>query len=107
MVRVEWRVWAANSRCPPKKSGPHPSGETVADLLGRVTVRGTGGHIFTAPRGRVIEKDGGVALQLTAEPLTTHVVVAVLQWGTERPQSWRDPVAPAIWRDLPVLRATI
>ena len=68
---------------------------------------GPGGHVFTAPRGTVIETDGGVALQLTAEPLTTHVVVAVLQWGTERPQPWRDPVARAIWRDLLVLRATI
>ena len=88
---VEWRMWAANSPCPPimvlpKKSGPHPSWETMAVLWGWVAVRGTGGHIFTAPRGAVIETDGGVALQLTVEPLTTHVVVAVLQWGANRPQ---------------------
>ena len=86
---------------------PHPSWETVAVLRGWVAVRGTGGHVFTAPRGTVIETDGGVALQLTAEPLTTHVVVAALQWVAKRPQPWRDPVARAIWRDLPILRATI
>ena len=79
----------------------------MAVLWGWVSVRGTGGHVFTAPRGIVIETDRGVALQLTAEPLTTHVVVAVLQWGTDRPQPWRDSVARAVYRDLPVLRATI
>ena len=42
-------------------------------------VRGTWGNVFTAPRGTVIETEGGVALQLTPEPLTTHVVVAVLR----------------------------
>ena len=109
---VEWRVWAANSPCPPvvvlpKKSGPHPSWETVAILWGWVTVRGNGGHVFISPRGTVIETDGGVALQLTAEPLITHVVLAVLQWGAERPQPSRDPVARVIWRDLPILRAAI
>ena len=51
-----------------------------------MAVRGTGGHVFTAPRGTVIETDGGTALQLTAEPLTTHAVVAVLQWGANKPQ---------------------
>ena len=90
-------MWAAISPCPPvvvlpKTSGPHPTWETVVFLRGRVTVRGIGGHVFTAPRGTVVETDGGVALQLTAEPLTTHVVVAVLQWGAERPQPWRDPI---------------
>ena len=112
LVGVEWRVWAANSPCPlvvaqPRKSGPHPSWETVAVLRGWVSARGTGGHVFTAPRGTVIETDGGVAVQLTAEPLATHVVVAVLQWVAERPQLWRDPVTRVIWRDLPILRATI
>ena len=95
LVGVEWRVWAANSRCPPvvvlPKSTSHPSWETVAVLSGRVAVRGTDGHVFTAPRGTVIETDGGTAWQLTAEPLTTHVVVAVLQWGVDKPQPWRDP----------------
>ena len=100
-VGVEWRVWAANSPCPlevvlPKKSGPHPGWETVAVLWGWVTVRRIGGHILTAPRGTVVETDGGVALQLTAKPLTTHVVVAVLPWGAERPQPWRDPIATVI-----------
>ena len=76
----------------PKSFGPHPSRETVAVLRGWVTVRGTVGHISTAPRGTVIETDRGVALQLEAEPLTRHVVVAVLQWGAKRPQSWRDPI---------------
>ena len=64
-------------------------------------------HVFTAPRGTVIETDGGTALQLAAELLTTHVVVAVLQWGADKPQPWRDPVAGAVWRDLPVLRAAV
>ena len=58
----------------------------MAVLWGWVTVRGAGGHVFTAPQGTVIETDGGGAMQLTAEPLTTHLVVAVLQWGTNRPQ---------------------
>ena len=111
LVGVEWRVWAANSPCPPVVVLPrrtsHPSWETVAVLWGWVAVRGTGGHVFTAPRGTVIETDGGTALQLTAEPLTTHVVVAVLQWGADKPQPWRDPVARAVWRDLPVLRAAV
>ena len=90
LVGVDWRVWAANSPCPPVVVLPrrtsHPSWETVAVLWGWVAVRGTGGHVFTAPRGTVIETDGGMALQLTAEPVTTHVVVAVLQWGADRPQ---------------------
>ena len=111
LVGVEWRVWAANSPCPPVVVLPrrtsHPSWETVAVLWGWVAVRGTDGHIFTAPRGTVIETDGGTALQLTAEPLTTHVVVAVLQWGANKPQPWRDPVARAVWRDLPVLKAAV
>ena len=104
LVGVELRVWAANSPCPPVVVLPrrtsHPSWETVAVLWGWVAVRGTGGHVFTAPRGTVIETDGGMALQLTVEPLTTHVVVAVLQWGADKPQPWRDLVARAVWRDL-------
>ena len=112
LLGVEWRMWTANSPCLPvvvwpKKSGPSPSWETVVILWGWVTVRGFGGHVFTAPRGTVVEKDGRVALQLTAEPLTTHVVVVALQWGAERPQPWRDPIARVIWRDPPTLRATI
>ena len=110
LVGVEWRVWAANSPCLPvvvlPRKTSHPSWETAAVLWGWVAVRGTGGHVFTAPRGTVIETDGGMALQLTA-PLTTHVVVAILQRGTDRPPPWRDPVARAVLRDLPVLRATI
>ena len=111
VVGVEWRVWAANSPWPPvvvlARRTSHPSRETVAVLWGWVAVRGTDGHVFTAPRGTVIETDGGTALQLTAEPLTTHVVVAVLQWGADKPQPWRDPVARAVWRDLPALRAAV
>ena len=72
LVGVEWRVWATNSPCPPvvvlPKRTSHPSGETVAVLWGWVAVRGTGGHVFTAPRGTVIETDGGTALQLAAAP---------------------------------------
>ena len=79
----------------------------MAVLWGWVAVRGTGGHVFTAPRGTAIETDGGTALQLAAKPLTTHVVVAVLQGGVDRPHPWRDPVAGAVWRDLPVLRAAV
>ena len=111
LVGVEWRVWATNSPCPPvvvltRRTSP-PSWETVAVLWKWAAVRGTGGHVFTAPRGTLIDTDGGAALQLAAEPLTTHVVVAVLPWGADRPQPWRDPVAGAVWRDLPVLRATV
>ena len=111
LVGVEWRLCAANRPCPPVVVLPrrtsHPSWETVAVLWGWVAVRGTGGHVFTAPRGTVIETDGGMALQLTAEPLTTHVVVAVLQWGAHKPPPWRDPIARAVWRDLPILRAAV
>ena len=111
LVGVEWRVWAANGPSPPVVVLPrrtnHPSWETVAVLWGWVAVRWADGHVFTAPRGTVIETDGGTALQLTAEPLTTHAVVAVLQWGANRPQPWRDPVARAVWRDLPVLKAAV
>ena len=45
--------------------------------------------------------------RLTGEPLTTHVVVAVPQWGANKPQPWRDPVARAVWPDLPVLEAAV
>ena len=78
-VGVEWRVWATNNPCLPVVVLPrrtsHPSWETVAVLWGWVAVRGTGGHVFTAPRGTVIGTDGGTALQLAAEPMTPHVVV--------------------------------
>ena len=111
LVGLEWRVWAANSPCPPVVVLPrrtnHPSWETVAVLWGWVAVRGADGDVFTAPRGTVIETDGGTALQLTAEPLTTHAVVAVLQWGANKPQPWRDQVARAVWRDMPVLKAAV
>ena len=104
LVGVEWRSPVVVL---PKKSGPHRSSETLAVLWRWVTVRGIGGHIFAAPRGTVVETDGGLALQLMAEPLTTHMVVAVLHWGAERLHPWRDPIARVIWRDLPILRATI
>ena len=111
LVGMEWRVWAANSPCPPVVVLPrrtsHPSWETVAVWGEWVAVRGTAGHVFTAPRGTVIETDGGMALQLTAQPLTTHVVVAVLQWGADRPQPWRDPAARVVWRVLPIPRAAV
>ena len=111
LVGVEWHVWAANSTCPPVVVLPrrtnHSSRETVAVLWGWVTVCGADGHVFTAPGGTAIETDGGTALQLTAEPLTTHAVVAVLQWGANKPQPWRDQVARAVWRDLPVLRGAV
>ena len=111
LVGLEWRVLAANSPCPPMvvltRRTSHPSWETVAVLWGWVAVRGTDGHVFTAPGGTVIGTNGGTALQLTAEPVTMHVVVAVLQWGANKPQPWRDPVARAVWRDLPVLKAAV
>ena len=111
LVGVERRVWAAKCPCPPVVVLPrrisHPSWETVAVLWGWVAVRGTCGNVFTAPPATVTETDRGTALQLTAEPLTTHVVVAVLQPGADKPQPWRDPVARAVWRDLPVLRAAV
>ena len=96
LVGVEPGVWAANSPYPPlvvlpRRTG-HASWETVVVLWGWVAVCGTGCHVFTPPRGTVIETDWGMAWQLMAEPLTTHVVVAVLQWGADRPQPWRDPV---------------
>ena len=34
-------------------------------------------------------------------------MVAVLQWGADKPQPWRDSVARAVWRDLPTLRAAV
>ena len=108
----EWRLWTTNSPCLPIvvlpwKTGPHPSWDTVAVLWGWVTVRGLGGRVFTAPRGMVIETDAGVAVQLTAEPLTTHVMVAILHSGAERPQPWRDAIAKVIWRNMPILRDAI
>ena len=63
LVGVEWRVWAANSPCPPVVVLPrrtsNRSWETVAVLWGWLAVRGTGGHVFTARRGTVIETDRG------------------------------------------------
>ena len=35
------------------------------------------------------------------------MVVTVLYWGAERPQPRRDPVPRVIWRDLPIVRATV
>ena len=34
-------------------------------------------------------------------------MVAVLQWEADKPQPWRDPVARAVWGDLPALRAAV
>ena len=72
LVGVEWRVWAANSPCPPVVVLPgrtsHPSWETVAVLWGWVAVRGTDGHVFTAPRGTVIETDGGALCSSRQSP---------------------------------------
>ena len=111
LVGVEWRVWAANSPCPPVVVLPrrtsHPSWKTVAVLWGGVAVRGTGGHVFTAQQSTLIEADGGMALQLMAKPLMMHAVVAVLQCRPDRPQPWRHPVACAFRRDLPILRDTV
>ena len=90
----------------PVLAGSGPAQENQPPQLGdRGGLVGMG--VFTAPRGTVIETDGGTALQLAAEPLTTHVVVAVLPWGADRPQPWRYPVVGAVWRDLPVLRAAV
>ena len=70
----------------PRRSGLGPSCETIVVLRGCVTIHGVGGHAFAAPRGTALDSDGRVALQLTTEPLTTHVVVVSLHWGAERPQ---------------------
>ena len=79
VVGVEWRVWATNSPFPPVVVLPRrtsqPSWETVAVLWGWVAIRGTGGHVFTAPRRTVIETDGGMALQLTRQ----HIVLLSLR----------------------------
>ena len=48
-----------------------------------------------------------MALKLTAEPLTTHVLAASLQWGSAKPQSWLGPLAQVLLRNLPTLRAFI
>ena len=104
-------MWAANSPCPPvvvlpKKSGPHPSWETVAVLGGWVTVRGIGGHIFTAPRGTLVETDGGggAAAHGGAPDHTCgchHLV------GGRKASTLARPDTRVIWRDPPILRATI
>ena len=112
LVGVEWRVWAANGPYSPvvgwpRQSGPVPSLETIVVLWGWLTVRRVGGQAFTAPRRTVVEMERRVALQLAAEPLTTHVVVVALQRGAERPQPWQDPSARVTWRDLLTLQATI
>ena len=72
-------------------------------MWGRVTMCGVGGYAFTASRGPAVDTDGKVALLLSAEPLTTHVVVISLKWGGERPQPWQDLIARGLWRDLPAL----
>ena len=73
LVGVKWHVWAANSPCPPvvvlpKRFGPNRSWEAVAVLWEWVTVRGFGGHIFTAPRGTVVETDGSLASSSRRSP---------------------------------------
>ena len=80
-----------NGPCPPvvvwpRRSGTGPSRTTIVVLWGRVTIRGVGGHAFTAPRGTAGDTDGKVALQHCVEPLATDVVVVSLQWGAEKPQ---------------------
>ena len=111
-VEVKCRLWAKNGPCTPvvmwpRKPGPGPSWETIVAVWGWVTIRGVGGHALTAPRGVAVDMDGRVALHLTAEPPTTHVVVVALQRGAERPQPWWDPIAGVLWGDLPTLPATI
>ena len=91
----------------PRKAGPNPSWETMVVLWVWVTMQEIGGHAFTAPRGTVVETDGRVALQLAAEPLTTHVTLVALQWGVEKPQPCGDLIARVIWRDVRTLQATI
>ena len=91
----------------PRRSDPGPSWDTIVVLWGWVTIRGVGGHAFTASRGMAVDADGRVALQLSAQPLNTHVVMVALQWGAERPQPWRHPIAKVLWRDLRALPATI
>ena len=109
LVTSVWWEW--NGACGPPTARAHRwwscPGEPTTPAGRWVAVRGADGHVFTAPRGTVIETDGGTALQLTAEPLTTHAVVAVLQWGANKPPPWRDQVAMAVWRDLPVLKAAV
>ena len=67
LVGMEWRLWAANVPCPPVvmwpgKSGLGPSWETIVVVCGSVTIRGVGGHAFTAPCGKAVDTDGRVAL---------------------------------------------
>ena len=93
LVGVEWRPRAANGPCPPvvmwtRRSGAGHSWETIVVLWGWVTIRGVEGHTFTTLRGTDMDTDGRVALQLSAEPSITHVVVVSLQWEAERPQPW-------------------
>ena len=46
-------------------------------------------------------------MQLNAEPLTTHVVLVALQTGAARPQPLRDLIAGVLWRDSPIVQASI
>ena len=72
-------------------------------LWGWVTICGAG----ATPRRTSVDSDGRVALRLTAEALTTPVGVVSLQWGAERRQNWRDPIARVLWRALSALRAAV
>ena len=103
LVGVEWRVWAANSPCPPVVVLPrrtsHHSWETVAALWGWVAVRETGGHVFTAPRGTVIETDREKALQPTsAASATTSLLSSTVGSAATRKWCLGPSLLPAAYK---------
>ena len=84
VVGGKWPVPASGDVA--EEVGPGPQLGDHSGPVGWVTIREVGGHAFTAPRGTAVDTDGRVALKVTAEPLTTQVVVLALKWGADRPE---------------------
>ena len=94
-------LWAVGSERPnlptmitAQRTSSDTYSETIVVLRGWVAVHDLGGHVFVAPDGTSLLSKGRTALQFTAEPLMSHVLVRSLNEGRHNcnPEATRWPV---------------